>query len=128
MKVKLKKKLLIKSITKIINRLVDQGFWISNDGTKTKVSKMLDHHLLFSHRFLSNKIDSLNTLDDFNLDEKVFKLSILAIEGLNVFVKEINKRNLNTLPSESEINTDFNESLKSNNELSFKKEYIKKGK
>lgn len=125
---KLKKKVLILSIKKVIRDLVENEVWVSKDGCRTKVVDMVDRHLLFSHRFLSNKIDNLSTLDDFNFDGEIFKLSILAVEGLNIFVKEINRRNLNPLPSESEVSLDFNESLKSKNELSFKKEYIKKGK
>ena len=123
---KVKKKLIIMSITKTINRLVNNEVWISREGIKIEVSKMKDQYLLFSHRFLSNRIDNLIISNNLGLDDEVFKLSILAIEGLNVFVKEIIKRNLTQIPSECEKRLDFNESLKSKNELSFKKEYLER--
>ena len=119
------KKLLIESFGRVISNLVDYGIWHSREGSEIKVLEMSDHYLLFSHRLLVNKIDNLNAMDDFNFNDEVFKLSILAIEGINVFVREINLRNLSILPSDIEVRADFNESLKSKNELSFKSKYLK---
>jgi len=116
----------IKTFEKIISDLVEHGIWRTKTGEKIKILTMSDHHLLFSHRFLVNKIDSLNAADDFNFNDEIFKLSILAVEGINVFVREINFRNLPILPSDTEAHMNSNESLKSENDLSFKDEFLKK--
>jgi len=120
-------KAIIESFKTTISNLVKDGVWHSKEGLGIKVSSMSNRHLLFSHRFLVNKIDSLNDIDDFNFDDDIFKLSILAVEGINVFMREINKRHLSLLPSDTEIQLDFNESLKSgpDSEFAFKSKYLK---
>ena len=120
-------KAIIGLFKKTISNLVDQGVWCSKEGVKIKISLMSDTHLLFSHRFLVNEIDNLGALENFSFDDdndELFKLSILAMEGINVFLKEIKFRKLTPLPSEAEISISHNEVLKSENELSFKFRYI----
>lgn len=116
----------IKTFEKIVSDLVEHGIWRTKAGVEVRVSAMSDYHLLFSYRFLVNKIDSLNTKDDFNFNDEIFKLSILAVEGINVFVREINFRNLSILPSDTEAHMNFNESLKSENDLSFNSKFLEK--
>lgn len=122
----LKSFLLLENFKKAISDLVEYRIWHIKTGAKIKISAMSDHHLLFSHRFLVNSIESLNITDDFNFNDEVFKLSVLAMEGINIFVEEIKFRGLSVLPSKIEVYMNSNESLKSKNELSFNRKFLEK--